>query len=207
MQPGLDDPAENLFFSKSSCYQRLMPNARTSHRMCGLFEDSLMLSRKTSGARTKNFSCSTLVNSLQFLSDLKRSILPSGHRLDDQNFWKTIFAVPIYMLRRGRTDVFKPARLKTMARPTNSFCFLERVNGNIQRRFLPALLAFNQRSLAACEIFRLAAAESLRLGLRDPAALPPLPLVPPDPLKARIAASIRSRSCLNAFKISIDQEL
>lgn len=111
------------------------------------------------------------------------------------------------MLSRRRTDVFKLARLKTMARPTNSFCFLERVNGNNQRRFLPALLAFNQRSLAACEIFRLAAAESLRLGLRDPAALPPLPLVPPSPLKARIAASIRSRSCLNAFKISIDQEL
>lgn len=121
-------PAENLFSRNLLCYQRLMPNARTSHRMCGLFADSPMLSRKTSGARTKNFSCSTLVNSLQVFIRSTKSI--SVFKLDYQSFLEDNFRVSIYMLRRRRTDVFKLARLKTMARPTNSFCFLERVNGN-----------------------------------------------------------------------------
>src|SRR5215469_12770459 len=56
MQPGLDDSAaEKLFLRNLLCYQRLA-NARASHRMCGLFEDILMLSRKPPGATHKSMA-------------------------------------------------------------------------------------------------------------------------------------------------------
>ena len=61
--------------------------------------------------------------------------------------------------------------------------------------------------MAASEILRLAAAESFRLDLRDPEpAVLPLLRVPVDPPKARIAASMRSRSSFRAFNISIAQD-
>ena len=98
MQPGLDDPAENLFFRNLLFYQRLMPSARTSHRMCGLFEDSPMLSRKTSGASTKTFLVPLWLHSLQVY---RGAFSLSGHPGLSKFLWKTTFAVPVHMLRNA----------------------------------------------------------------------------------------------------------
>lgn len=55
MQPVLDDPAENLFFSKSSLLSAPYAKRANIAQNVRPFEDSPMLSRKTSGASTKTF--------------------------------------------------------------------------------------------------------------------------------------------------------
>jgi hypothetical protein len=71
----------------------------------------------------------------------------------------------------------------------------------------PAFFVFAHRALAAADIRFRAAAESLRPGLRLAACVLPLRLrrFRPSfiglPLRASMAASIRSRSCFNALTI------